>query len=207
MNYNLLFSSLEALDIDRSPSEVHGLLCGLLCTSPVEKAKSLWFSTVLQDYGANPEKLRSNGESLKELERFFHQSVDNLNDEELGFGLIVEENISPAHKYLLQLSSWCSGFGLGFGMGERARSDQPLPTDTAELLADFQSIAAYENNESMQDSSNSEVEESNGEDSDIVEIEEFIKVGVMLINEEMRAADTVKGKEPIMPPPDKRTLH
>ena len=212
MNYNLLLASLEALEVDQSPPEVHGLLCGLLCTSRVEKAKSLWFSTVLQDYSANPEKLRENGEILKELEQFFHRSVEQLNDADMAFGLIVEEEITLPHMHLLQLSSWCNGFGLGFGMGERAQSGQPLPADTEELLADFQAIAAYESSENVQDSPVSAADEDNEEESDVVEIEEFIRVGVLLINEEMRPLEaqpvkTQSNAAPAEPGADNRTLH
>lgn len=213
MNYNLLLASLEALEIDQSPPEVHGLLCGLLCTSSVEKAKSLWFSTVLQDYGANPEKLRQNGEILKDLERFFHHWVEQLNDADLGFGLIVEEDSTSAGNHLLQLSHWCNGFGLGFGMGERSKSGQALPPDTEELLTDFQAIAAYEseelgeNHEAVLNSSTDDTEQENDEQSDVVEIEEFIRVGVLLINEEMRPVEMPKRDSPAMQGDDKPTLH
>ena len=115
--------------------------------------------------------------------------------------------------HLLQLSSWCNGFGLGFGMGERAQSGQPLPADTEELLADFQAIAAYESSENVQDSPLSAAEEDNDdEESDVVEIEEFIRVGVLLINEEMRPleaqpVETQSNAAPAEPGAANRTLH
>ena len=218
MNQSSFFLSLEELGVDRQPAEIHGLLCGLICTSSVEKAKSLWFSSVLREYAANPAKLRENGESLKSLDAFFHDSINQLNDAELGFTLILEEDVTSAHEHLLQLASWCNGFGLGFGMGERATTTTSLPADTQELLTDFQAIADYEN---VQQSSSSEADDAgdgNEEESDLVEIEEFIRVGVLLINDEMQPA--VNKEAAANPGPaadgfdgftgaatDKRTLH
>ena len=188
MNHSSLLSSLDALEVDRQPAEVHGLLCGLLCTCTHERAKSLWFSVVLDEYSGDPSRLREKGESLKSLDTFFYESVEQLNDVELGFSLLVEEDLASVHEHLLQLAYWCSGFGLGFGMGERATAKQKLPADTEELLTDFQAIANYEN---VQQSTSSDVDDgdlADDEESDVVEIEEFIRVGVLLINEEMNPA-------------------
>lgn len=222
MNHSSFFLSLDELGVERPPAEVHGLLCGLMCTSGVEKAKTLWFGSVLQEYSAKPEKLRENGESLKSLDAFFYDAVNQLNDAELGFTLVIDEDLASPHEHLLQLASWCNGFGLGFGMGERATAAIKLPEDTQELLADFQAIADYE---SVQQSSSSETDvanegdDGNEEESDVVEIEEFVRVGVLLINEEMQPAvkpvsgqkpdpDALQGFEGIAGPgTDKRTLH
>lgn len=219
MNQSSFFLSIEELGVDRQPAEIHGLLCGLVCTSSVEKAKSLWFSSVLREYAADPAKLRENGESLKSLDAFFHDSINQLNDAELGFTLVLEEEATSAHEHLLQLASWCNGFGLGFGMGERATATTSLPADTQELLTDFQAIANYENVQQSSSSDADDTDEENEEESDVVEIEEFVRVGVLLINEEMQLA--AKPEVASKPGPaaaddfdgiagaatDKRTLH
>ena len=223
MNHSSFFLSLDELGIGREPAEIHGLLCGLVCTASVDKAKSLWFSSVLQQYNANPAGLRENGESLKSLDAFFYTAINQLNDAELGFTLVLDEGHTSAHEHLLQLASWCNGFGLGFGMGcgggQQAATGAGLPADTRELLADFQAIADYEN---VQQSSSSETagggDDGNEEESDVVEIEEFVRVGVLLINEEMQpAAKPVAASKPGSatdgsadfkePGAGKRTLH
>lgn len=176
-------SVLGSLGVEDSPSHVHGLLCGLLCGGSLEKGKSLWFSHVLQGFGEQPAKLRENAEDIKSLDQFFHQSVEQLNDAEFGFRLLVEDEPATPLEQLVALAGWCSGFGLGFGMGDRVGPGTPLPEDTKELLGDFQEIARFETLEEM---SPAEDDEEQNDQQDVVEIEEFVRVGVLLINEEMR---------------------
>ena len=174
---------------------------------------------MLDEYSADPARLRDKGESLKTLDTFFYDSVEQLNDAELGFTLLVEEEPASVHDHLLQLAYWCNGFGLGFGMGvggtnegksEGAAQNRSLPEDTQELLTDFQAIADYENVPQSTSSETDDEGQDEDEESDIVEIEEFIRVGVLLINEEMNpaakpdnAGKTVQGD----PTTDGRTLH
>jgi len=110
-------------------------------------------------------------------------ALEQLNDAEFGFQLLLEDETESAHTRLVQVASWCSGFGFGFGMGDHATSATRLPEDTEELLLDFQEIAKFE---TLEDTDGVDADEDGTDQSDVVEIEEFVRVGVLLINEEMR---------------------
>lgn len=81
-----------------------------------------------------------------------------------------------------------------------------LPADTRELLDDFGNIARSVpdvSNEQPATDSTSELEASDAESDEeaLTELEEYVRVGVLLINEEMRP-------EPLLPTtPISRTLH
>lgn len=184
--------------MDTEVPEVHGQLCGLLCTSKAEKAKVHWFSTVLENLKSRPGLLTENAAesraALQELDEVFTSTREQLNSEDFGFELFLDPSPQSAVDRMTDLAAWCNGFVYGFGVGA-GEQKTALPEDTAELIADFQTIAAYEvGDEEAQeqlsgDTSNTSEEESvNQNDSDITEIEEFIRVGVLLIAEEMQVA-------------------
>ena len=198
MNYPDFQQQLSRLHVDSEVSEVHGQLCGLLCTCKAEKAKMHWFSTVLENLKSRPGFLTENAVesrvALQELDDVFKSTREQLNSEDFGFELFLDP--SPHHLIdrMTDLAAWCNGFVYGFGMGV-GEQKSALPEDTAELIEDFQTIAAYEVGDEQdaeqlsgdsQHASDSDKVDQN--DSDITEIEEFIRVGVLLIAEEMQAA-------------------
>jgi len=73
------------------------------------------------------------------------------------------------------LVEFCSGFGYGLGLSSGGRDTASLPEDTREVIADFQSIESLDLDE-LDDS----------EDDAWQELYEFLRVGVLLVHEEMQ---------------------
>jgi len=206
MNYPDFQQQLSRLHVDTGVPEVHGQLCGLLCTCKAEKAKVHWFSTVLENLKSRPGLLTENAVesrvALQELDEVFTATREQLNSEDFGFELFLDPSPQSAVDRMMDLAAWCNGFVYGFGIGSGSSSgastgkkNAALPEDTAELVADFQTIAAYEVGDEEADeqlsadtNDTSDEENVNQNDSDITEIEEFIRVGVLLIAEEMEVA-------------------
>ncbi len=180
---------LEAVQCERPATETHGLLCGLLCTLSVEKAKLKWFKEVLSAMQTQPQLVAQRADEIKELDAFFGETVSRLNDSQFEFHLLLEEESASIENRINSLANWCSGFNLGIGLGELGSSANKLPADTAELLEDFQHIARSEtpSHEDFQAGSSAEDEiDYEQTEQDFVELEEYVRVGVMIINEELQ---------------------
>lgn len=209
MNYPDFQQQLSRLHVDSDVPEVHGQLCGLLCTCKAEKAKVHWFSTVLENLKSQPGLLSENAEqsraALQELDEMFTSTREQLNSEDFAFELFLDPSPHVVVDRMTDLAAWCNGFVYGFGIGV-GEQKATLPEDTAELIEDFQTIAAYEvsdeeaddgvgsapaNGFARQLSANENPSPNDDsvdqDESDITEIEEFIRVGVLLIAEEMQA--------------------
>ena len=107
-----------------------------------------------------------------------HQgTLAEINHETFDFSLLLPEYECAIDDRMLALSDWCSGFSLGLSMG--GLQDKMLSNeDVKEFIQDVQYIAeACVKPESDSD--------ENTEQS-LVEIEEYVRMGVLLLNEELQ---------------------
>jgi len=201
MNYPDFQLQLSRLHVETDVPEVHGQLCGLLCTCRAEKAKTHWFATVLDNLKSRPGLLTENAAesrvALQELDEVFTSTRDQLNSEDFGFELFLDPSPHQMIDRMTDLAAWCNGFVFGFGIG-LGEQKAALPEDTAELISDFQTIAAYESDDgeaagpaSAEVMDAADQGSADQDEGDVTEIEEFIRVGVLLIAEEMRATSHV----------------
>ncbi len=186
MNYSQLQQQLESLQVDTGATQIHGQLCGLLCTSREEIAKGRWFATVLEDFKSRPGALTDNADTsavaLQELDGLFVETCNQLSSEDFGFSLFVSPSSTAPFDRMAELAEWCGGFLFGFGLGA-GESAAELPADTAELIKDFTEISRFQSDDDILQ----EDHDIDQDENDVMEIEEFIRVGVLLINEEMQA--------------------
>jgi len=109
----------------------------------------------------------------KTLELLLRGTVEELYRDDGDFSLLLHDGEPGVTLRLQSLTDWCRGFLLGLLNGEQIAIDEFSP-DAAEIARDMISI--------------SEVEASrDGEDSewDLTEVEEYVRVGVQLIFEEL----------------------
>ncbi len=183
MTYATVQQQLDYLDVESSAAEVHGQLCGLLSVCDAPNAKSLWFTTVLAAFQKNPGKLTEKAEvssaALAELDQLYTSTYEQLESSDLDFSLLLQSESSQTLECMRSLADWCGGFVFGFGMGTGGRKDaENLPDDTTELIEDFQKISRF-------DCDDASADDNDQTEADLVEIEEFVRVGVLLIREEM----------------------
>jgi uncharacterized protein YgfB (UPF0149 family) len=175
ISFDAVSDLLHRLGVPVGASEAHGIVVGLLCAQPSTVAKPRWFTEILDAAGVEAGELKSSAADVHALDAFFNQSVESLNDPDLGFvPLLPEDNVALAQQ-LTALSDFCAGFNYGIGIGTGGRGGQTLPKDTAEILTDFQGIESAELDESGEPDENS-----------FVELAEYVRVGVLLIHEELQ---------------------
>jgi len=196
---SLLGSSLAA-------SEAHGVLCGLLCTGhrgrTSDQVKGSWFRELLEGAGLSAADVAAHAEGFKLLDGLYESTVDGLNSAELEFRLLLPAETISVDLRFGGLSSWCSGFCLGFGLNsgnrpkptadvQQSDTDASLPPDTRELLEDFGNIAAgssaHDHQVDVSLDHSADTDDASGEEDEqaLAELEEYVRVGTLLISEEM----------------------
>lgn len=173
-NFNKRSDLLAQLSVPLSVSEAHGIAVGLLCGQSSGHAKSRWLTEMLDAADMKAEFVQKCATEIRELDAWFDETVAALNDTELGFEPEMPDDSSPLSERSIGLVDFCSGFNYGLGLSSGGRDTSSLPEDTREVIADFQAIESLDLDE-LDDS----------DDEAWQELFEFLRVGVLLVHEEL----------------------
>lgn len=150
-------------------AEAHGSLCGMLCADPAFD-RGVWMGEILEQAEAG-----EIDQARTLLEGVYEQSTRELNDSALSFFPLLPDDEVPLEERVEALGRWCQGFLYGISIG--GVSDQSaLPEDSDEILRDFADIAR----------GGFDVEDGAADEDAYAEITEYVRMGVLLINEELQ---------------------
>jgi yecA family protein len=152
-------------------AECHGLLCGMLCGTD-DEAPQRWLEQVLGSRGAGA-KFRE--ECRAELLDVLVDTVRRLCSNHFDFTPLLPDDTEALGVRSEALANWCSGFLYGIGTTGSSLEER-LSRDAREVLADFSEVTRLR----------ADPEESDSSEADYIEIVEYLRVGVMLIFEELR---------------------
>jgi uncharacterized protein YgfB (UPF0149 family) len=147
-------------------AELHGAVCGLgVChghATPVVDVVALLGEEALTHQSA--------------VEDFVSAAVGQLQAEDMSFAPLLPDDDVPLPDRLEALGQWCASFLAGFAAGlarRGATSLEDCPEEVREIVRDFSAIAQID-----ADPTDRGVEAA---ETDLVELEEFVKVGALLI--------------------------
>jgi uncharacterized protein YgfB (UPF0149 family) len=170
-NFSLIYNDIEMLtqsaDNFEGPSEIHGMMTGVLCVNPEYPFKQ-WLTEI--DYTVNGTKDRGL------LEQLFSQIADLLMRNAYDFDLLLPDDDSPSTQKAVALSHWTQGFL--YGLGYRG-DEQNWPGETQNILLDLTKIAQLDPQVDDQD-----------DEQALMEITEFVRDSVLLIHEEFNQQAT-----------------
>lgn len=159
-------SAIEAesrqLALSASPFELHGSLCGWLAGGGASVRE--WPARVLAD-----EQLPAPAPNGP-LDQLRLASAAQLADRSFDFALLLPDADASLAERSGALFEWCRGFLGGFGLATGARPK--LSDEGSEALTDLAKLAAAQ----AQSDGDEEDEEA------LVEIEEFVRVAVLLLH-------------------------
>ena len=152
-DWNAHFEGIEEIS---SPSELHGLLTGIVCVTeaPTREQWSQILTTL------NVPELSEDALALLTDEA--EDVVHAISDDELDYLPMLPDDEHPLQERVQALSDWCAGVVLGFGL-----ASGHIRQDELELIENLQDIAAVE----FEDSDNDEEGESSYE-----ELYEFVRL-------------------------------
>ncbi len=190
---NTQFDDLSALfgrlDVPVPVSEAHGLLCGLLCAQPTAMAKKAWLIELLEAANIDSSAVANRASDIKMLDNWFNAVVDTLHASELTFETVGPADSAPLPLRLRALGDFCAGFTYGVGLGTAGRGNKTLPPDTRELIEDFNAIDS-----NAGDSVSSAKQAQDDEENAFMELQEYVRVGVLLIHEEFKPVSAGEAK-------------
>jgi len=169
---------LYRIDAAMGAADAHGALCGMLCARGTIEL-SEWVDHVIGQQEQGNEMLHDVVHKLSEL----HQStLEMMNDATGDFKLLLMDDDDPLSERVETLAAWCQGFIYGLAAGG-IKEGSELPEDTAELLKDMIEISR-----AGHDVDDTGVEESDDNDDEeaYMEIEEYVRMGVLLVYEELQ---------------------
>lgn len=160
---NDILQASRALDLGATPAELHGGLCGWLAAGGADL--QAWPATVLADDNL------PTPEPGSVLDRLREAVVAQLEDRDFAFELVLAAPAASLQARTDALFDWCRAFLGGFGLASGKRP--ALSEEGEEALQDLARLAQ----------ASSEEFDSADEDEDaLAEIEEFVRVAVLLLH-------------------------
>ena len=179
-------SQLEGLlfDVDAmlGATESHGALCGMLCAQGATEAAQ-WMLQVLGEHEETSSDLQQAGKLLMQVHQL---SVEQMNDSNVDFDLMLPDDDEPLESRVEALGVWCQGFVFGLAVGG-VKEDTDLPEDSKELIKDILEIsrAGYIADDEAELNA---MAEGDGEEDEVafMEVTEYVRMGTLLIYEELQ---------------------
>lgn len=169
---------LASLRFGVDPSDLHGSLTGYLCAGGQADARD-WLAALRLETDKAEAAAAASSAPLQQL---FRECSAWLDDPDMRFEPLLPAADTPVDVRADALVEWCRGFLGGIGLAGAADASGLSP-DCAEILRDFGTIAA----------SHFEYSDSEEDEGALAEVIEFIRVGVLLLHNELVAV-TVPAK-------------
>ena len=171
-DYNSLTDALAKADANLVASESHGALCGMLCAAGKIEL-SAWLEQIFEAFDVNDMRVKEASQLLVGL---YNDTQTELNDSDAEFQLLLPDDDASLAQRTEALASWCQGFTFGLAAGG-LKKDRVLPDDTAELIRDMVEIARAGHDLG---------DDSDTDEDAYMQIFEYVRMGVLLINEELQ---------------------
>lgn len=172
-DYHTLQLALEKLETEATSSEIHGTLTGLLCANSGAKAEQ-WQDNL---WPHRPQGDLLAAEALEVFRDLHTATREQLNDPICDFQLLLPNDEEHIDQRVQALGDWSQGFLTGLAIGG-IKDFKPLPVDAREIIEDLVEIARAGTSYNLE----------GGEEDEqaYAELTEYLRVGVMLINEELQ---------------------
>ena len=145
-----------------SAAELHGAVIGIGVTD----AEHFELQDLVDLLGADA---LSDGATVA---RFVNEALASLHTEDMSFALLLPEDDESRVERLAALAEWSQSFLAGFAAGLAHRGIETLrdlPAEVQEIVRDFSAIAEID------------TEDEVGDEEDFMQLEEYVKVGALLI--------------------------
>ena len=181
-DFDALLAALNSLETEVTVSEIHGIACGLLCANT--GAKPAQWQTTLWPQQATGDLLAP--EALAIFDELHDATRQQLNDPACDFQLLLPDDEESLDQRVYALGEWCQGFLTGLAIGG-IKDFKHLPDDAREVAEDLAEIARA--------GSSYELAGSEEDERAYAELLEYLRVGVLLINEELQPSQCAPHSE------------
>ncbi len=165
-DFSRLDGALNAIGLHLGASELHGVVCGLVCAGTSQSHVD-WMQALFEDWPQEDLLAREARELVGQL---YFASRDKIGNEDLTFMPYLPDDSQPIAVRAKGLRDWCVGYLYGLGMA--GITDQQLDGDAREALQDISHFTRldYES-----------LESGEATEQAYAELQEFLKVVTLLI--------------------------
>jgi len=164
-------------------AEAQGALCGMICAQGSVDLSD-WIDHVLGEQEPGAPTLHQAVDKLTQLEQV---TLATMNDPVADFRMLLLDDDDNLMDRVEALAQWCEGFIYGLAAGG-ITEDSELPDDSKELVGDMVEItrAGHEG------SDDSDELDSESDLEAYEEIEEYVRMGVLMMYEELQPLQTAQ---------------
>ena len=164
--------ALQEADADYNAAEAQGIACGLL-TVNISADIIAWVKMIFGEIHADDAKQTN---AIELSGKLFEETKTLLQDSNLGIELLLPDEDEDLYSRFSALQQWCSAYVVGVTMAGITDTNA-LPEDSRELIADFTQIGT---------SGDFDLDDEDASEEAFLEISEYVRVGILLINEELQ---------------------
>ena len=190
IEYDKVDRVLKILDCDIGASECQGVLCGMLCSAKNFEVGN-WLRHTL---GYQDEQELQDLANDPAIQSLFQQTLMGFDSDDFSFSLLLPDDESALALRIEALGAWCRGFLSGFGLSD-VKDTKQLGEDTQDYLRDLHEIGKVD----------PKALEADGNEEALFEVQEYARVGALLVREEFRAS--MKGDALANPDRDNPSIH
>lgn len=172
-DYDILDLALVDAGSVTEAAETHGIICGAACAP---KPGGEWLDVIL-DGCDDP---AASAGLTAQLRALFVATRGALEARDASFTLYLPDDTQEFGQRVAAVAGWCRGFLLGL-TAAGVEDLTALPGDAAEIVADVGRIARLA----------PESEEGGDDEAALTEVEEYLRVAVQLVFEELAAVRPV----------------
>jgi uncharacterized protein YgfB (UPF0149 family) len=176
MDNQIEFATLKSIllkgNADYQAAESQAIACGMLVVN-MAADKLQWVQLLVGDIDPDD---KPQHQAVAMLGQLFDETRQQLQDSNLAFELLLADDDTPLVKRVEMVQEWCRGFVLGMAMSG-VKNDKGLPEDTQDFLSDMIEIG---------NAGELQLGDDNESEASLAEIIEYIRMGVLLINEELQ---------------------
>ena len=173
-DYESVADALQRCGLQQCPAELHGFALGLT-VGGVPDTPTVWQNEVYAEFDPN-DVLANECRAL--LDRVLAAAITSEDDAAYSLSLLMPGDIVVDANRVGALRDWCQGFLFGFGLGGESTA-AALSPQTRGLLNDFSEFTRLDTDD---------VENSEENQAALIELEEYVRAGVMVIRAELADA-------------------
>lgn len=180
-DYAEFSAALARCGAPQSPAEAQGFALGMQLAE-VASPLTRWQQELYSDF--DPADVLA-GECRSLLDRLFASVFAWEGRESEPFTLLLPQDVVVDSRRLAALRDWCQGFLYGVGLGGETFARRGS-VQMKDLLGDIAEIARLDVDD---------VDNSRENQSALIEIEEYLRVGVLLLREQLKDGDRTDDAE------------
>ena len=161
--YQVLNQTLHQQQIGVTASELHGLICGILCGGNQDESWKTLIYDLTNEGMAYPSVLS------QQTEEVYQETKTVLQNDEFDFQLLIPDDVITLFEQIDDLAGWVNHFLLGLGMV--VPKLESVKGDVQEVITDLRGIGqlGYDENEDLEALEHA-----------FVEVIEYVRVAALL---------------------------